>query len=544
VPTRVWFSVVAFVVGVGLLAAAGLAGPEQKKGGILRLAAAGDVDSVDSGLAYIPLSWMLEFATCAELYSYPDKPAPEGAIVVPEVAKGFPKVSKDGKTQTIQLKRTYRFHTGTKITAANFVAAFNRDANPKLQSPVVSAGHLNEIVGAKVVTQGKATTISGVRALGPHTLQIRTTRPLPDLVSRLTMPFFCPIAASTPLREITNPRGSGPYYVASRVPNRQVVLARNRFYRGPRPANVDRVVLTVGVGPEACRAAVERNELDWCEAFSGPASREVAARYGINKKDGRFFFNPSLSTNYFAFNHDRPAFKGAGQIPLKQAINWAIDRPALVRAAGYLGGKRTDQILPPAITQPASIYPLGGVTERGLAKARALLVKARLKPEKLILYTSSSAFGSAIAQIFQFNMRRLGIDVEIKYFSISTLFDKTGTRGEPFDVSFGAWVVDYADPISFFGTVLNGNTLKQAGNQNIAYFNRPKYNDEIERVERLSGEARRRAWAKLDVEMMRTDPPWAPFLNAAKRDFVSKSFGCYIFQPVIGRLDIAAACKK
>ena len=41
---------------------------------------------------------------------------------------------------------------------------------------------------------------------------------------------------------------------------------------------------------------------------------------------------------YFAFNHDRPAFKGVGQIPLKQAINWAIDRPALVRAAGYDAG--------------------------------------------------------------------------------------------------------------------------------------------------------------------------------------------------------------
>jgi hypothetical protein len=60
----------------------------------------------------------------------------------------------------------------------------------------------------------------------------------------------------------------------------------------------------------------------------------------------------------------------------------------------------------------------------------------------------------------------------------------------------------------------------------------------------MSGAARRQAWAALDVEMMRDDPPWAPFLNGARADFVSKSFGCYVFQPVIGRLDIAAACKK
>ena len=138
------------------------------------------------------------------------------------------------------------------------MAAFNRDANPKLQSPLVSVGYLHDIVGADAVIAGKARTISGVRALGPYTLQIRTTRLLPDLVSRLAMPFFCPIAVSTPLTEIENPLGSGPYYIASRVPNRQVVLERNRFYRGSRPANVDRRCPDgrAGAGglPASCRA--------------------------------------------------------------------------------------------------------------------------------------------------------------------------------------------------------------------------------------------------------------------------------------------------
>src|SRR6266545_2333678 len=106
---RILLSVVLLALGVGLLTAAALAGPEAKRGGTLRLSSILDVDSVDPGIAYGPRSWMIEYATCAELYNLPDKPAPEGAVVIPEVAKGFPKVSKDGKTQTIQLKRTFRF---------------------------------------------------------------------------------------------------------------------------------------------------------------------------------------------------------------------------------------------------------------------------------------------------------------------------------------------------------------------------------------------------------------------------------------------------
>ena len=82
---------------------------------------------------------------------------------------GLPDGSKDGKTQTIELKRTYRFHTGRPVRAANFVAAFNRDADPKLGSPATA--YLREIVGADAVIDGKARTIAGVRALGPYALR-------------------------------------------------------------------------------------------------------------------------------------------------------------------------------------------------------------------------------------------------------------------------------------------------------------------------------------------------------------------------------------
>ena len=539
---RLWISVVLLVTGAVLFAAAGLARPEAKKGGTLRLAQGRDFDTLDPALNYITNGWMLEFATCAKLYNYPDAPAPRGAIVVPEVAKAFPKVSADGKTQTIDLKHSYRFHTGQRITAANFIAALNRDANPQLQSPATT--YLHEIVGADAVIAGKERVISGIRALGSYTLRIRTTSPLPDLVSRLTMPFFCPIATNTPLQEIDDPPGSGPYYVSSWVRNRQVVLERNRFYRGPRPANVNRIVWTIGLAGEACRNAVELNQTDYCVNGAPPADNaELAARYGINQKDGQFFFNPTLSLWYFAFNHDRPAFKGLGQIPLMQAINWAIDRRALVRAGGFLGGRRTDQILPAAMGRKASIYPLGGVSEQSLARARALLAKAKLKPKTLVLYAPSFAPPGAWAQIFQFNLKRLGIDVQIRYFpNYGAMGPRVGTRGEPFDVALTGWFVDYADPISFFST-LDGENIQPTGNQNVAYFNRPKYNRAIERISRMTGEERSQAWANLDVEMMRDDPPWAPFENAVQSDLVSRSFGCYLFNPVF-LLDLVAACKK
>ena len=515
---------------------------ETRKGGTLRLASLDDV-TVDTALAYAPTSTPVEFATCAKLFNNPDAPGADGARVVPEVVKNVA-VSRDGRTYTLDLHRTFRFHTGTPVTAQSFADAFNRDAQPRLESP--ARGFMREIVGAQAVIDGNATDITGVRVLGRYRLQIRLTRPVGDFTARLTMGFFCPILPGTPFDRplLDNPAGSGPYYVAERVPNQRIVLRRNPYYRGGRPAHVDEIVWTIGVSPEACLLAVEQDRIDHCVntviGLPPTAYRGLAEKYGINRPGGQLFVRPGLRTWFYAFNHDRPAFKGPGQIPLEKAINFAIDRAALTRPAGYLAGKRTDQVLPPALGRSASIYPLGGPN---LAAARHWYARARYKPTTLVLYTSNNSVSVAQAASLEFDLRKLGIDLEVKTFDQAAMAQKVSTRGEPFDLVRQGWVADYADGGNFLATLLNGKDLGPTGNLNQSYFDDPDTNARIEAANRLTGEARRKAWADLDVDLMRTNPPWAPIYHQNDRAFVSKSFGCFLFHPIDG-VDIAAACKK
>jgi peptide/nickel transport system substrate-binding protein len=540
-------------VGVGLLVAASFASaassgtdqsasPYVKKGGTLRLSKSTDVDYVDPALAYFSDSFgQIGYATCAKLYSYPDKTGAPGLQVIPEVATGAPIVSKDGKTYTINMKKTYRFHTGAPVTAANFVEAFNRDANPKMQSPATS--YMTEIVGAEAVISGKAAKISGIKAVGKYSLQVRLTKSLPDFVARLTMPFFCPVRVGEAIQPdgINNPIGSGPYYVSERVVNRQITLLKNKFYKGPRPANLDKIVWTIGTSLEACRLSTEKNSIDWCVDGIPPATyKDVADRFGVNKPNGQFFFNTALGTSYFALNHDRAAFKGNGQLPLKKAINTAIDRPALVRASGYLGGKRTDQILPPAMTTDVKLYPLNA----NPARAKTLYGQAANKPDKLVLYTATTGARVVRAQVLQFNLKQIGIDVDIKQYARAVQHEKCATRGEAFDLCDEGWLVDYADPVTFFEPLLNGKNIQQTSNSNESYFNDPRYNARIEQTAALPvGAKRNQQWAALDGDIMKNAVPWAPFLNITIRDFVSSSTGCYLYHPV-WEFDLAAACKK
>lgn len=523
--SRRGLSLAALAIGGSLLAASGYAATSDgvaRRGGTLRYASQADViESVDPAVAYGLRSWELEYATCALLYNYPDQPAPVGMRVVPEVAAGFPRVSRDGRTHTIQLRHTYRFHTGAPITAASFVAAVDRLRDPRLESDAMT--YLQEI--------------ASVSAVGRYTLRIVTTKRLPDLVSRLSMPFFCPVAVGTPARELTRPLGSGPYWVAERILNDRTRLERNRFYRGPRPAYVDRLVIDVGMSPEACVAAVERNEVDRCWSelrphLAGPLIR----RYGRNR--GRFFLGSSISSGYlayFVFNHRRPAFAGSRQVPLKQAVNHVVDRRSMADAVGL--ARTTDQVLPPGLRRDVRLYPLVGVSRQSLARARALRDRAPYRPTALTLYVVRPL--SPLAQIFRQNLRQLGIDVDVKEFAPAVLTERVRKPDEQWDVALPSrWFLDYADPVTVFAPLFRGN-----GSWNFGRFDRARYNRAIDRIQRLAGNPRLDAWFDLDAEMMRNDPPVVPVANGLLADFVSRSVGCYFIHPIYG-VDIAALCKK
>src|SRR5205085_4565099 len=120
---RLWLSIAALVIGVGLLVAAGFASPASSnaakpgskaaKGGTLRIDTRSDYDFVDPALAYFSHSWQIEYATVCKLLNFPDKEASAGGTrVTPEVAASLPAVSRNGRTYTFTLKKTYRFADG------------------------------------------------------------------------------------------------------------------------------------------------------------------------------------------------------------------------------------------------------------------------------------------------------------------------------------------------------------------------------------------------------------------------------------------------
>ena len=236
--SRMGISAAMALVGVALLAAAFL--PASAVGGgqatrTLRLnASETTVGFLDPALNYDFIGWRLGYLTCARLLTYPDKPGAAGARLVPEVAKGMPRVSKNGRAYTFTVRKDFRFSDGSAVTPRSFVRAIERGLSPKMQSP--AASFVGDIAGADAVLAGKRATPAGVTVKG-DALTIRLTQPAADFLARIAMVFFCAVPEDLPIDPdgVKEPPGAGPYYVAEFTGRAPILLRRNPYYRG-RPS--------------------------------------------------------------------------------------------------------------------------------------------------------------------------------------------------------------------------------------------------------------------------------------------------------------------
>jgi peptide/nickel transport system substrate-binding protein len=520
---------------LALLVASPGATSDAREGGTFRMGILSQVfDSIDPTLSALAGTQVLFDATCASVVRKPDAPVSARNRMVPDLATGLPKITDKGKTYTFQIRRGLRFSTGAPVTARDVVHTINRLLNPAMKAHFSFS--FGDVVGAAEVRDGKARRASGVVAKG-QALTIRLTKRVGDFTARIGS--LCVVPRTVPV----DPEGvkapvpsAAPYYIASYVPGRSILLERNRFYRGRRPHHVDRATVTLTDEAATLLDRVARNELDYAwvpgAEYAGRAA-EFRRKYGLGKT--RFFSAPLHFLRMFVLNTERPLFRNNAR--LRQAVNFAADRKALLRERGPLAGYRTDQYLSPAIPgfRDERIYPL---VRPDLARARAL-ARGRTRGGKAVLYVPALSAAVAQGQILEQNLSKIGIDVEIVQFPGPLLFEKLGTRGEPFDIGWIGWLDVTGDPS--FLSIFDGRTIERPDNQNWSYFDSPKYNRRLDRASRLTGEARYRAYGQLDVDLARNAAPAIAYAYDRALALVSARTGCVVLNPY---LDLAAVCLK
>jgi DNA-binding SARP family transcriptional activator/ABC-type transport system substrate-binding protein len=488
----------------------------------------------------------VDYATCAMLMNYLPKPGTQERQLRPEVAAAMPAISPDARTYTFTVRPGYKFSppSNQPLTAETFRHTIERTLSPKLdnnptgQTPPAPL-YLDDIAGERAFRNGRTEHIAGLRASG-NKLSITLTRPSPDFLARLALPFFCPVPIGTPFVAGAPAQGqdgnigghipaAGPYYVANFINGEHVILKRNPNYRGPRPQAFDAIAILEGVGASIALDWIEQRGWDGVTTLSDPLldlGGEVDRRWGPGsaasaRGDQRYFVTPLPRTRFVAFNASRGIFADPR---VRRAAALALDRSALAAAWKQVP---TDQILSPVLPgfRDRDLYPL----QASPAKARAL--DAGSQGTAMMAVPSGCDECSEAAQVIATDLGPIGIDVEIRKVD----FLGQPSKLESFDLIDAESGIPYPDSGSFLSQLLKDIPSGWLPDG---------VRDKIRRVARLSGDRRQVAAAALADRLATNEVPVAAFAIPQFNQFIGPRVGCRAFTPFGYGLDLAAICVK
>jgi YVTN family beta-propeller protein len=513
--------------------------PAQTGGRVLRLTSDHDFATLDPALDLNP---QLLYATCANLVTYPDKPAPEGSRIVPEVAQAVPTPTNSGRTYTFTIRPGFRFSppSNAPVTAETFKSTIERDANPRLRSPL--APIFRDVRGFGAYVAGGSRGLSGVIARRNH-LTITLSRPNGAFLADLAdAEGACAVPPGTPATPggINDIPSAGPYFISSYTPRQQLVLARNPNYHGDRPRHFRRIVIAIGVDSARALEEVESGRSDY--ALEGPprdAGPTLVSKYGPDSAAARaghqqYFISEANGARYLHMNTSRPLFASAR---LRRAVNFAIDRKALAAQGArfaevnpFNSGKPSDDYVPPVMTgaRDFHVYPL---SRPDIRRAKQLAGRIRATA---IMYTPNLPPWLQEAQVVRQDLKPLGIDVQVKEMPIDRFFQRIRRAGEPYDLAVSGWSFS-TDPLDTFDPATS--VLR------FSHFHNPGFDRQVRAAEKLSGPSRYRAFNRLVLWLDRDLAPAAPFATDASRDFFSARIGCQVYQPFF-EMDLGALCLR
>ena len=368
---------------------------------------------------------------------------------VADIAESW-EVSPDGLTYTFHLKPNVKFHNGRVVTAADFKYSWERAASPETGSSTALT-FLGDIEGVKEMTEGQASSISGVTVVDELTLRVKLVSACSFFLSKLSYVTSFVVDknnVSSGSDWWRKPVGTGPFMLTELTQGNYIILDRNPDYYDT-PAKISSVIFRLQSG----------QPMDLYEV-GGVDVAGVGADYlaKATDPDGIFASDlqviPQLGFYYFAFVTSKAPFDDP---KIRQAFSMAVDKSRIIELVYKGSVSAAEGILPPGI--PGYNPDITGL-EYDPERALELIAESSYgSVENLPVITlTTSGWGGLItaeleAVIDQWR-QNLGVEVVVRQIDNEMFF--YDLQAEKDNIYYSGWVADYPHPQDFlavlFGT--------------------------------------------------------------------------------------------
>lgn len=367
----------------------------------------------------------------------------DSLVVIGEDTKLAPGLAEswsttDSKTWTFKLRRGVKFHNGEEFSADSVKASIDRINDPALKSP----------------SKGRIADIDRVEIVDPYTVNIIAKAPnvrLPATLSQL----YGNMVPPKYIKEVGNagfarkPVGTGPFKFVEWVKDDHMTFAANEGYWRGAPA-IKRLIVKPIVESSSRMASLQTGAVDIASNVPPQMVEQLKADSKLNivsLPSTRFFFLV-LDTTKRPFNDVR----------VRQAVNYAIDQDALIRAvqAGH-GHKLAQPIIPQAFGFNPDVkgYPTD------LGRAKKLLADAGYPTgfdTEFDNFTGSIVDHSKTGEAVVAQLAKVGIRAKMNLYDMGVfnpnrLANKTSAV---YIYSFGEWALDADNTFGLLLQTRNG----------------------------------------------------------------------------------------
>ncbi len=541
-----------WIVGLAAVALAGCGGESDKlvsvsdfppryeppaharRGGELRVIAAGDVDSLDPGVLQAQFAGMLSAATQRSLVAATDRP---GSGLRPDVAARMPRVNRLGGTVDFWLRDNARFSppVSRPVRASDFKYALERGllpgvANGYLKVFLPGLKGMSSAERAVEADPTRAPDIAGVEALGPRHLRLRFDRRVPPLaVAALSLPFAAAVPREYAIpfdRKVPSTYGlhvaaSGPYMVANDAdgnltgyrPGVKIQLVRNPEWDPEsdfRPAFLDSIRVEIGyTNTNLASQEILAGESSVIGDFAPASAMLLQAAEG---EPGQLMMVPAGAVLYAALDTTIPPLD---DVNVRRAIVAATDREAmrLVRG-GELAGELATHFIPPGVP---GFEEAGGFDGPGFdflehpsgdhELAAGYMRKAGYKngsytgDDQVRMVTSTTEVGTRTAEVVRQALESLGIPVTVQAVSSDIMYSRfCGVPAAAVAICPDVgWLQELDDPQTVLSQTFGGAAIRPVNNSNWPQLDVPRVNAAMRRAESIYDPTRRaRAWGRID----------------------------------------------
>ncbi len=470
-------------------------------GGTFIFSAGSNIHTLDPHFAYDTLST----AACRLLYDGLLDYDYDGNMI-PSLAAALPEISGGGRVFRFTLRDGIRFHNGREITADDISWSLHRLLSERIGSP--GYPFFKSIVGAPAFHGGEVDRVEGIVVVDDKTIELHLDEADQTFLNALAMPFAYPIPKEHVERlEQTegldavgrHPIGAGPFRFKRWERGVQVELERFDDYWAPQP-RPDRMIFLENISSDVASARFRNGDLDVLYRPSKVnrlflRSAEPWAPYRAEA--------PSASVFALGLNCELPPFDN---VHVRRAVAFAIDRSKLEKLDPGQVIAAT-QVLPPMLAPYDPELPTRQVFD--LDRAKDEMRKAGYpdgldEPVKLWVRGEGEV---RVAQLFQQDLKQIGIEIELKMVSFATYLKETG-KPRVAQAAFTGWHQDFPDPSNFMDILFHSRSIHPENSENRSFYRNEKLDAILDRARPETDRGRRLALYAEANAILAEEAPW------------------------------------